>query len=216
MWQNSHAFTTAPWASDEPDGHARETEVPIIAAQSHFANNIIGYEAGYLLQDSLTLLYVYRNTRHSPPSRGKAVNYLHLFMHHVLIGSAIVYLQRRIAARRTPGVLVVVAMHLMNASSVPGTIRWFLIRRSPGRKALIANMTILYLASFAAVRIALFYFIIYVFGRQQGISTWRAVGKMRVPCRVGIGTILLVNSAWLIQGIRNAARRRTGSGNNNR
>jgi TLC domain len=213
MWQNSHAFTTTPSASKEPDGHARETDIPIITTQSRFANNIIGYETGYLLQDSLVLLYAYRNARNSRSSRSKAVNYLHLSMHHALMGSAILYLQRRIAAGRTPGVLVVVAMHLMNASSVPGTIRWFLIQRSPGRKSLIANMTILYLASFAIVRIGLFYFIIYVFGMQQGISTWRAVGKMRIPCRIGIGTILLVNTAWLTQGIRSAIRRNTGSTN---
>lgn len=207
IWQDRDAFSTSQSGTKWSGSQTVETDVPIITAESEFANQIAGFETGYLLADSLNLFYTFHNRSRSATSRLKRVNYLHLSIHHVAMGSALLLLQHRLATTRVKGMLVIIAMHLMNASSVPGTIRWFLINRAPERKTLIAVMTVLYLSCFAIFRVYLLYYLIYIFGQQMDTSTWNAMGKLRLPCKIGTMTISSVNMLWLLNGIRNFIKR---------
>ncbi|KAK5168438.1 uncharacterized protein LTR77_007008 [Saxophila tyrrhenica] len=158
-------------------------DVPIITTNSAFGNCITALETGYLLQDSAVLLHAYwrRNG-----TQGK---------------------QHYIAQGREKGILVIVALHLMNASSVPGTLRWFLLNFKPHRRRLINGMTVLYLASFAVFRVGLIFWIIKVFATQQRVSFLVGVSRLKLPCKAGTGLITMVNVWWLLSGLQKFSAR---------
>lgn len=208
LQQESHALAAVP------AGFSINSQPPIIATRSLFAQCITAIETGYLLQDSLVLLYMYLKRHKKAPnaSRLKSFNFLHLGLHHAILGGCLSLLQYYIAHDWDKGILVIVALHLMNASSIFGTVRWFLINFRPSRGRLIAITTAMYFASFAIFRVYVVLWVVWVYGKQCGYSTWTAVKVLRLPCKVGTGTMLLVNSLWLIDGIRKLTRR-TMSGN---
>lgn len=204
MWHNRDIFIAAPTAGKVV---GLETDVAIITAKTFFGNQITGFETGYLIADSLALLYTLRLKSRSPALRGKNVNYLHLLIHHIGICAALLFLQYRLVTSRVKGMLLIAAMHLMNASSIPGTVRWFLINHTPHRRNLILAVTAAYLTSFAVFRISLFPYMIWLFGRQMDKSFWQALGMLYLPCKLGVGAFLSVNAAWLFNGIRNFVKR---------
>ena len=194
----------------------RDSQTPIIATKSTFANSITAIETGYLLQDSIVLLHAYHQRSKlghaglGESQQLKGWNMLHLGLHHAILGSLLLILQYYIIRGRERGILIIVALHLMNVSSVPGTVRWFLRNFHTHRKRLIHSTTVVYLAAFATFRVYLIYWILDVFGKQQGVSAWTAMRGLRTPCMIGTGTIAVVNSAWLVYGVRNFALRILG------
>jgi hypothetical protein len=191
-----------------------DRDLPIIIRQSTLANSLTAIETGYLLQDSLVLLFaawskqvfMHRKTSATVGTmQGRALrglNLQHLGWHHALLGSAFVVLQVYIARGKEKGILIIAAMLLMNASSPFGTLRWFLINFRPDLKDAIRVLTIAYLLAFAIFRVGLVYYIFSNFGRQMDISAVEAFRRLRLPCKVGMSTLGLVNTAWLVNAAR--------------
>ncbi|MCJ1284955.1 hypothetical protein MMC26_004292 [Xylographa opegraphella] len=209
------ALPPAAPPSQSPSGadpRASEAALPLIATRSAFANAITAFETGYLLSDSLILLYAVRLARSSDVAvKGKqrlvGLNMRHLAYHHVGLSAALLYLQWYIHFGREKGVLVIVMMMLMNASSPFGTLRWWLVNFRSDRKTAIAFATGAYLTVYAAARVGLVYAILGVWGRQTGVGALQAFRGLRWQCILGTGTIGSVNIAWLVMGVSNFLRR---------
>ncbi|MCJ1380814.1 hypothetical protein MMC17_003923 [Xylographa soralifera] len=199
-------------ASSNANLRASESALPLIATRSAFANAITAFETGYLLSDSLILLYSVRLARQSnvatkSKQRLVGLNMRHLAYHHAGLSAALLYLQWYIYHGREKGVLVIVMMMLMNASSPFGTLRWWLVNFRSERRTAIAFATATYLAVYAAARVGLVYAILRVWGRQTGVGALQAFGGLRWQCKLGTGTMWAVNTAWLIMGVSNFMRR---------
>ena len=193
-----------------------DSDLPIIAARSEFASSITALETGYLLQDSLVLFWADRVHRHAH-SQGfkslKGLNVKHLAYHHAGLVCALGTLQWYIAQGRDKGVLIITMMMLMNASSPIGAYRWFLVNFRPSYRRAIATATFMYLAMYGVCRVYLIYYILRVFGAQRGGSAIDAFSTLRIPCKLGTGTMALVNSAWLVMGISKLLTRELGTVN---
>jgi hypothetical protein len=195
-------------------GPTADRHLPIITTRSEFANALTAIETAYLLQDSPILLLAAqsqqvflhkRTTTTSGPASTKnlrGLNLRHLGWHHALLGSAFVVLQVYIARGKEKGILIIVAMLLMNASSPFGTARWFLINFRPEAKRLIKGLTVAYLIAFAACRVGLLYSILHIFGKQLDISALEAFRRLRVPCKLAMSSLGLVNTAWFLNALR--------------
>ncbi|MCJ1478770.1 hypothetical protein MMC13_007454 [Lambiella insularis] len=197
-------------------GRSRQSALPLIATRSSFANAITAFETGYLLSDSLILLYsvrLIRNTYSTTKSHPKltGLNMRHLAYHHVGLSAALLYLQWYIYHGREKGVLVIIMMMLMNASSPFGTLRWWLINFDGSKKGRIAFATTAYLSAYALARVALVYVILNVWGRQTGVSALHAFRGLRWQCKLGTGTMGAVNTIWLIMGVASFVRRSRAS-----
>ena len=203
--------------SSEQVEHAEsvvDRDLPIITRQSEFANSLTALETAYLLTDSVILLLAAQskqvflhkktpntaNTLDARASRG--LNLRHLGWHHALLGSAFIVLQVYIARGQEKGILIIVAMLLMNTSSIFGTLRWFLINFRPDVKRAIGALTVAYLIAFATFRVGLLYYILKAFGKQMHISALDAFKQLRLPCKLGMSSLGLVNTAWLLNATR--------------
>ncbi|MCJ1395100.1 hypothetical protein MMC18_007981 [Xylographa bjoerkii] len=205
-------FPTLPTAPSKGAPRASESALPLIATRSAFANAITALETGYLLSDSLILLYSVRLARSNHAAakskqRLVGLNMRHLAYHHAGLSAALLYLQWYIYRGRERGVLVIVMMMLMNASSPFGTLRWWLVNFRSGRNTAITCATAAYLTVYAAARVGLVYAILGVWGRQTGVGALQAFGGLRWQCKLGTGTMAAVNIAWLITGVSNFLRR---------
>ncbi|MCJ1290018.1 hypothetical protein MMC34_001553 [Xylographa carneopallida] len=208
-------LSPAASASQPPsiaDRRRLEAALPLIATRSAFANAITAFETGYLLSDSLILLYSVRLARRSSitaksKQRLVGLNMRHLAYHHAGLSAALLYLQWYIYQGREKGVLVIALMMLMNASSPFGTVRWWLLNFRSERTTAIAFATAAYLTIYAAARVGLVYAILRVWGRQTGVGALQAFGGLRWQCKLGTGTMGFVNVAWLVMGVSNFLRR---------
>lgn len=204
-------------ASHEP---LPDYQLPIITTKSELANSVTAIETAYLLQDSLILLLASRRERAflrglsgttSDVKAIKGLNFRHLGWHHAFLGSAFAVLQVYIARGKEKGILIIVAMLLMNASSIFGTLRWFLINLRPDHKAALRAATVAYLAAFATLRVFLLFYILATFGKQMDISALEAFRKLRLPCKLGMSSLGLMNTAWLINAVRSFVLRELSS-----
>jgi TLC domain len=181
-----------------------DTDLPIITHRSEFANSITALETGYLLQDSLILFWADRLHRHAR-ARGfkplKGLNIRHIAWHHGFPVCGLGVLQWYIARGKEKGILIIIMMFLMNASSPIGTVRWYLVNFRPGYHRAIMAATVAYLAMYGVSRVYLIYYILQIFGAQRGHSAMQAFARLRTPCQLGTGAIGVVNSTWLIMGI---------------
>ena len=114
----------------------------------------------------------------------------------------LVWLQVYIAQGREKGILIIVAMLLMNASSPFGTMRWFLINFRPDLRSSTKALTVAYVVAFGTFRVGLIYYILRIFGQQMGISALEAYQSLRMPCKIGTSSLALVNTAWFINAVR--------------
>ena len=181
-----------------------DADLPIISFRSEFASSITALETGYLLQDSLILFWAFRLHRQAR-DKGfkplKGLNIRHLAWHHGFLVCGLSVLQWYIARGKEKGILIIIMMLLMNASSPIGTIRWYLVNFRPGYKGTIMTASVSYLAIYGLCRVYLIYYILKMFGAQRGHSTVQAFAKLRIPCKLGTGAMSIVNSTWLIMGI---------------
>jgi len=183
-----------------------DRDLPIITTRSEFANAIVALETAYLLQDSLILFYASKLHRRADGTT-KGLNIKHLAYHHAGLSVALGILQVYIAQGREKGVLIIVMMMLMNASSPWGTLRSFLVTFKPDARRAIMITTVVYLTIFGTCRVYLVYYILNVFGAQKGRNAFEAFVKLRWHCQFGTGAIAVVNTAWLILGVSNFAKR---------
>lgn len=183
-----------------------DRNLPIITARSEFANAITALETAYLLQDSVVLFYAWRLPGRAG-SRRKGLNITHLAWHHAGFCAALGLLQVYIAQGREKGILIIVMMMLMNASSPFGTLRWFLVSFRPEARRLILVTTVAYLVTYGLCRVYLIYQILETFGAQKGRSAAEAFLRLKWHCQLGTGVMGLVNTAWFIMGLIRFTRR---------
>jgi len=188
------------------DDEIPDRNLPIITTRSEFANAIIALETAYLLQDSFILFYAWKLHRRAGGST-KGLNIKHLAYHHAVLSAALGVLQVYIAQGKEKGVLIVVMMMLMNASSPCGTLRWFLVNFKPDARRAIMITTMAYLNIYGLCRVYLVYYILDVFGAQKGRNAFDAFTKLKWHCQVGMGAMGVVNTAWFLMGVSNFAKR---------
>ncbi len=213
--------TISPKQRQENNGRqVADRDLLIITTKSTFANFLSAIETAYLLQDSLILLlaaqskqvFMHKKTPGEVPAKAlRGLNLHHLGWHHALLGSAFVVLQVYIARGDEKGILIIVAMLLMNASSPFGTLRWLLINFRPDMKRAIKFVTVAYLIAFGVFRVGLIYYILHIFGKQLGISAWDAFRRLRIPCKLGMSGLGLANTAWFFNAVRSFAIRELSS-----
>ena len=136
------------------DEEMPDRDLPIITTRFEFANAITALETAYLLQDSVILLYASRLHRRAGGGT-KGLNIKHLAYHYGGLIAALGALQIHIAQGREKGVLIVVMMMLMNASSPCGTLRWFLVNFKSDARRMIVLTTVAYLVIYGMYRVYL-------------------------------------------------------------
>ena len=188
------------------DDEMPDRDLSIITTRSEFANAITALETAYLLQDSVILFYASKLHRRAGGST-KGLNIRHLAYHHAGLSAALGVLQVYIAQGREKGVLIVVMMMLMNASSPFGTLRWFLVNFKPDARRMIMITTVAYLTTYGLCRVYLVYYILNVFGAQKGRSALEAFVKLKWHCQLGTGVMAVTNTAWFIMGVSNFVKR---------
>ena len=188
------------------DERIPDRDLPIITTRSELANAITALETAYLLQDSVILFYAWKLHRRVGGST-RGLNIRHLAYHHAGLSAALGVLQVYIAQRREKGVLIVVMMMLMNASSPFGTLRWFLVNFKPDARRMIMITTLVYLGTYGLCRVYLVYYILSVFGAQKGRNAVEAFAKLKWHCQLGTGAMALTNTAWLIMGVSTFVKR---------
>jgi len=182
--------------------------LPIITTRSALSNALTAWETGYLLQDTLILLLGARLQSQQRNTRlVKEVNWRVLLWHHGGLSVALAVLQWYIAHGREKGVLVIVMLVVMNASTPVGTLHWYLVNFQPGRRRVIGVVNVAYLIAYVVFRVGLIYWVLRVFGEQTGESALGAFRRLRLACRMGTATIGVMNSVWLGMSVRGFARR---------
>ena len=183
-------------------GYPDDTFNPLISARSEFANAITAVEAGYLLQDSIALLFEAR------AHGGMDTLDKTLLTHHVGIGTALLALHYYIARGREAGIYIIVMFLLMNSSTPVLNLRWYL--RSLGRhkrKAILLADTAFVVAFFVA-RVWLIYKILREYGRFHGMGASEAYWEaLRVPCKLGTGALWIANLGWWVVLVGNLVGR---------
>jgi hypothetical protein len=149
------------------------------------------------------------------------LNHRHLYTHHAILISLLLWLQYTLLCNpdRGVGILIIVSFLLMNASSPFGTLRWFLLNFTAGensgensqratpppkrdRNAVLALRfaTCAYLLVFAICRIGLFYMIMKIWADMLGESVFRAWWELRWQCNMGFTAMVIINTLWWING----------------
>ncbi|KAJ9659419.1 hypothetical protein H2198_003148 [Neophaeococcomyces mojaviensis] len=188
------------------DNEIPDRDLPIITTRSEFANSVIALETAYLLQDSVILFYASKLHRRAGGST-KGLNIKHLAYHHAGLSAALVVLQVYTAQGREKGVLIIIMMMLMNASSPCGTLRWFLVNFKPDARRAIMITTAVYLKIYGLCRVYLIYYILHAFGAQKGRNAFEAFVKLKWHCQFGVGAMAFVNTAWFVMGVSNFVKR---------
>lgn len=188
------------------DEEMQDRDLPIITTRSDFANAITALETAYLLQDSAILFYASKLPRRVGGST-EGLNIKHLAYHHAGLTAALGILQVYIAQGREKGVLIVVMMMLMNASSPFGTLRWFLVNFKPDARKTIMTTAALYLTTYGFCRVYLVYYILNAFGAQKGRNALEVFARLKWHCQLGTGAMSVVNTAWFVMGVSNFSKR---------
>ncbi|MCJ1244426.1 hypothetical protein MMC30_001624 [Trapelia coarctata] len=182
--------------------------LPVITIRSSLSNAITAWETGYLLQDTVILLLGARlRSQQSHTRLAKEINWRVLLWHHGGLSVALLILQWYIARGKEKGVLVIIMLMLMNASTPVGTLHWYLVNFRPGKKTAIMVANVAYLVAYAAFRVYLIYWILSAFGEQTRESAFGAYRRLRLSCQIGTATIGVTNSIWLMMSVRKFSRR---------
>ncbi|KAJ9496210.1 hypothetical protein H2202_008168 [Exophiala xenobiotica] len=185
------------------------------------------------LASSSSRSYPPTQRRKSSPSQSTTsttktpLNYPHLYIHHAILISLLLWLQYTLLfnPHRGVGILIIVSFLLMNASSPLGSLRWFLLnftaakgssakaqqtsRSERDRHAVIAlrAATCAYLLVFAICRIGLFYMIMKIWADMKGENVFRTWWELRWQCNVGFTAMVIINTLWWINGTVKFLRR---------
>lgn len=182
---------------------------PMIAGYSALGNAVTGLETGYLLFDTLALVYASHRSLNarSTPKGSRTRNHdiatalttltrkdpLILF-HHLSLLTGLGTLQHFIAHNRERGVYIIVALILMNASTPLLHLRWYRRKRT-GRGSLVLDVALA--ALFGACRVVSVWWVLREYGKLHGIGVWEAFRGQRWICQLGTGALLGVNGLWL-------------------
>jgi len=188
-------------------GYPDDSHNPLISARSDFGNVITALEAGYLLQDTFALLYLAR--LHDGRQWRKSLDKT-LVTHHVTTGTALLVLHYYISRSREAGIVIIVQLLLMNASTPILNIRWYLRNFARERRKSILAADVAFVGAFFVARVWLVGKILRDYGAFHGWSVWEAYRYgLRVPCRLGTGALLAANASWWVQLVVNTVGRST-------
>lgn len=195
----------------------------MIAGHSALGNAVTGLETGYLLFDSLALVYLsHRSLASRKPAatrtggaRGAALipALRHLakrepliFFHHVSLGLGLAVLQNFIASGRERGAYIVVTFILMNASTPLLNLRWWKRKRS-GKASLPLDVALA--AAFATARLGVVWWVLRRYGQfhDGGLGVWEALRGQRGICQLGTIGLVGTNALWLGALVRSIGRR---------
>jgi hypothetical protein len=214
LYQYRTIIYPSPSSHGEFDLHASRNgaALPLITTRSPLLNTLTAVETGYLLQDSV-VLYLGVAFRRREANAGRTVklrrelNLAVVGYHHAGLSLAFVVLQWYVGHGKERGVLVIVMLMLMNASTPVGTGNWFVTNFCPGWKRVVRVLSAAYLVVYAVVRVGILWWVLGVFGAQMGLTAWRAYAGLRVPCMLGTTAMGMANALWLAMGLRTWARR---------
>ncbi|KAL8712192.1 MAG: hypothetical protein Q9220_003626 [cf. Caloplaca sp. 1 TL-2023] len=182
-----------------------DTYNPLITARSEFANSVTAIEAGYLVQDTIALLWATRLHKSGNASLDKT-----LMTHHVGIGTALLVLHYYIARGSEVGIYVIVMFLLMNSSTPILNLRWYLKTYHRGRRRTLLAADLAFAGSFFMARVWMIWKILADYGRYHGWGALEAYMQgLRVPCKLGTGALWTANLAWWTMLAVNVASRTT-------
>lgn len=185
---------------------------PMIVGKNDLGNAITGLETGYILFDTLALLYVSstafqnaRNTRNLTTSISRLARKDALTLTHhlsLLIGLGI--LQHFISKNRERGVYIIVSLILMNASTPLLHLRWWR-RKVTGKGSLGLDVPLAIV--FGTCRVGVVWWVLRQYGRFHGEGAWGAMRGQRWICQAGTGALVGVNGLWLAALMRSIGKR---------
>ena len=165
---------------------------PIIRGRSTFGNAITAFETGYLLYDSCAMISTY-GRRQGRISLTLAWHTAPLMMgHHVVLVSALLYLQVYIARGKERGIWVILAFLAMNATNPLLHARWWARKVGKDPKLLDFLFTIV----FAVVRFGIPVEVMRNYGAYHHIGPFQAFKRLRTPCKVGTSVLVGLNGVW--------------------
>lgn len=189
---------------------------PMIAGRSTLGNAVTGLETGYLVFDTLALIYLSRQRLQDAHSKGSpastattsnlATAFAHLaksepltLTHHLTLATGLGILQNFIARGRERGVYIITAFILMNASTPLLHLRWYRRKRT-GRSSLILDAALAVV--FAAARLSVIWWVLGQYGKWHGVSAWQTLRGQRWVCQAGTGALGVLNAVWLGRLVR--------------
>jgi hypothetical protein len=177
---------------------------PFITFRSEFANSITAIETDYLIQDTAALLFQHYGL--GDPKLEKV-----LLLHHIGIASALSLLQYYIARGWETDIIVIVMFLLMNSSTPLLNLRWYLRKFRSDMKRAIFGVDVAFAAAFFASRVYLIWAILGYYGKYHGKyhgkSPPQAYWRLRTPCKLGTGALLVANVAWWSELMRSIITR---------
>lgn len=178
-------------------GYPDDTLNPTISGRSEYGNAITAIEAGYLVQDTFTLLYLARLQGKNNNGRWWRNLDKTLATHHITIGTALLVLQYYIARNREAGIYIIVQFLLMNSSTPVLNLRWYLRFFAKGKRKAILLVDAAFVGAFFMARVWLVWKILADYGAFHGWSAWEAYRYgLRGPCKLGTGALLGANVGW--------------------
>jgi TLC domain len=177
---------------------------PIIQMRSPFGNAITALETGYLLYDMRAMISTYSRRPESSPLALAMRSSPVMMAHHILLGSALLYLQVYIAQARERGIWIIVALLLMNVSNPLLHARW-LLRRN-GKDSRLMDLS--FVVAFAASRFGIVAWVLQRYGAHHRLGPVQAFQRLRTSCRIGTATLMGMNGIWLALLIKGMTMRR--------
>ena len=195
----------------------------MIVGRNSLGNAITGLETGYLLFDTLALLYISSSHPNNKGSHSLRTSLSHLarkdpltLAHHLSLVTGLGILQHFIHQTRERGVYIIVSLILMNASTPLLHLRWWR-RKATGKGSL--GLDVALAAVFAACRVGVVCWVLREYGRfhsgggaGDAVGAWEAPRGQRWVCQVGTGALVGVNGVWLAALLKSIGKRILGLG----
>ena len=180
----------------------------IINGRSPLAKDLLAWEAGYLLYDTIALCIQSRQ-RHNVSGLLRLVVYTlrdsrDILVHHILIFSGLASLPAYFSIRRELGTWIFTSFLLMNASTpVLHARTWF--RRRYGKRSETLEFSFILL--FAMSRFGLVYWVIDKYAQYHNLSFRTAFGRLYLVCKTGTLALVGFNAIWWLALVRNFMKR---------
>ena len=185
-----------------------DSENIIINGRSPLAKDLLAWEAGYLLYDTIALLIQTRQKRNVSGFL-RLIGYTFrestdIFVHHILIFSGLASLPVYFFLRRELGTWVLTSFLLMNASTpVLHARTWF--RRRYNKRS--ETLELCFILLFAMSRFGLVYWIIDKYAQYHNLNFRTAFKSLYLICRTVTLALVGFNAIWWLALVRNFLKR---------
>ena len=206
-WPILPSQKSAPQDAYGKSHHLDDSRNPTINGHNKLANALTAWETAYLLYDTYAMIDARRKKDQSAVRaalRAVARDSPITLVHHVLLSSALLVLQAYIAAGKEKGMWVITAFLLMNGSTPLMHARWW-NRQRTGASNTALDMA--FLATFAASRFGVVYWILTKYGQHHGLGPFQAYAMLRKRCQIGTAMLVGLNGIWWTMLAVNIAKR---------